>query len=192
MRATIVVLAASLPILAGCGGAETRTEPGEASRDVAEDPGRPLPSPLPEIAARVNGEDIPFFRLLPLARAELQALPDEEQEARMPEVVRRALSTYVDRELLFQEATRRGVTADKRTLNWAYDQARAQHPEDWGRFLAEQGMDEKSFRTELRVQHTVAALLEAVAREAPREEQEQAGRALLERLRAEARIETFL
>ena len=192
MRATIIVLAVALPMLAGCSGTETRTEPEGSPREVAEDPGRPLPSPLPDVAARVNGEDIPFFRLLPLARAGLQALPDEEQEARMPEVVRGALSDYIDRELLFQEATRRGVTADKRTLDWAYDQARAEHPEDWGRFLAEQGMDEKAFRTELRVQHTVAALLEAVAREAPREEQDRAGRALLERLRAEARIETFL
>ena len=42
-------------------------------------------------------------------------------------------------------------------------------------------MDEKSFRTELRVQQTVAALLE----------QEESA-PLLERLRAEARIETFL
>ena len=197
------VLLASLPLLAGCGGAQDGPEPAASPPTVAaaEDPSRPLPSPLPEIAARVNGESIPFFRILPLAQVELEAIPQGEQEARMPEAVRRALDRYIDRELLFQEAIRRNVSVDQRALDWAYDQARAAHPGDeaWNLFLAERGMDEKSFRAELRVQHTVSALLEQkaqevgeVAVEAGESRQAAAARPLLERLRAEARIETFI
>lgn len=203
MRTATVFLLSALPLFAACGGRESGPDPEASPSDTAarEDPARPLPSPVPEIAARVNGQSIPFFRILPLAQAELDAMPESEREARMPEAVRRALDRYIDRELLFQEATSRGVSVDKRALDWAYDQARAEFPgdEDWARLLAERGMDEKAFRAELRVQQTVSALLEEETRaraeqvaETVESRQAEAAVALLERLRAEARIETFL
>jgi hypothetical protein len=203
MKTLSAFVLALLPLLTGCGGAPSGPEPAATppTAAAAQDPARPLPSPLPEIAARVNGESIPFFRILPLAQVELEAIPQSEQEARMPEAVRRALDRYIDRELLFQEAIRRDVSVDQRALDWAYDQARAAHPGDepWALFLGERGMDEKSFRAELRVQHTVSALLEQKAQEggeaavdAGESPQAAAARPLLERLRAEARIESFI
>lgn len=184
MRAFLLSLALGT-LLGACAAPEPAPEPSAAGSPAAasQDLNRPLPSPLPEIAARVNGEPIPLHRILPMARNQLRAMPEEEQEQRRPEALRRALEQYVDRELLFQEAIARNVVVDQRAVDWAYDRARSAVPdeEEWARSLAEQGMDENSFRTELRVQQTVAALLE---------EEEMVP--LLERLRAQARIETFL
>jgi hypothetical protein len=184
MRTILLPLALGT-LLGGCAAPDPGPEPTAAPSSAAAslDPNRPLPSPLPEIAARVNGEPIPLHRILPMARNELRAMPEDEQEQRRPEAVRRALEQYVDRELLFQEAISRNVVVDQRAVDWAYDRARSTVPDEdeWVRSLAEQGMDENSFRTELRVQQTVAALLE----------QEEVA-PLLERLRARARIETFL
>jgi hypothetical protein len=86
-------------------------------------------------------------------------------------------------------------------VDWSYDQMRREHADDkaWAEFLAGQGMDPGTFRTELRLRHTVAALLDQEeAREAargdagPRRTREELEAALLDRLRAKARIQLFL
>jgi hypothetical protein len=125
------------------------------------DPARPLPSPMPEVVARVNGQPVGLSRILALAQARLLEMPESEREARTPEALRQALDLYIERELLLQEALARGVEADTRVVQWAYDQARREHTGEtsWTEFLATLGLDEPSFKSELRTQHTVAALL---------------------------------
>ncbi len=154
---------------------------------------RPLPSPVPDVVARVNGQAIHLAQLVPLAKAELARLPHAEPEGRKAEAVRRALQKYVERELLVQEALARGVTADTQKVDWAYDQMRREHADDagWALFLAGQGMDPQSFRAELRLQQTVTALLERDS-QARGVSPDEARAALLETLRAKARIELFL
>lgn len=230
-----VVVAALGVLLAGCSrpGGQAASAPPSPS-PAAGDPSRPLPSPVPSLVARVNGQPIYLAQIVPMAKAELDRMPPAERTYRRPEALRRSLRQYVERELLFQEAMARGVQADARQVDWAHDQARREHAGEraWEDFLAGLGMDEKSFRTELRVQQTVAALLEQEvgrvevpeaesraeydanpaaftgaegapppAYEAVRGRIEQAIRErkrgavaedLLKRLRARARIETFL
>jgi peptidyl-prolyl cis-trans isomerase C len=151
---------------------------------------RPLPSPIPEVVARVNGQPVRIQQILPMAKAEFDALPAEEQQRQKPEVLRHALEKYVARELLLQEALARGVQADSGQVDWAYDQMRRDHPgeQEWADFLARQGMDPQSLRAELRARFTVEALLAQEAGLRPGEAQG----ALLDRLRAKARIELFL
>jgi hypothetical protein len=158
-RALVVVLGLAL---AACSGAPS---PSPASTD----PARPLPSPMPEIVARVNGHPIRIGQILPIARSELEKVPGPDRDRRKPEIVRAALGQYVDRELLLQEALARGLQADTRQVDWAYDQMRQAHPDEkaWTAFLAEQGMDAPSFKAELRVQHTVGALVEQEVRSFP-------------------------
>ncbi len=173
-----------------------------AAPSSAADPGRPLPSPVPEVVARVNGQPIRIQQILPMAKAELDRVSVAERGRKTPEVLRHALQRYVDRELLVQEALARGVEADSRDVDWAYDQMRREHPDDkdWEEFLAGQGMDLRTFRTELRTRQTVAALLDQEeAREAARGDavasprtREELEAALLARLRAKARIELLL
>ena len=188
-RAAVTALALSL---AAC----SRSPGGPAASASPAAPDRPLPSPVPEIVARVNGQPIRIHQILPMAKAELDRVSVADRERRKPEVLRHALQRYVDRELLLQEALARGVTADARQVDWAYDQMRREHADEkaWEEFLAEQGLDPQSLRAELRSQHTVAALLEQEARDSPVPGTTPGAvqDALLARLRARARIELLL
>ncbi len=182
----------TLALLAVFAGACSRgAAPGPSpAPPAAVDGVRPLPSPIPEVVARVNGQSVRIHQILPLAKAEFDALPPEEQQRQKPEVLRHALERYVERELLLQEALARGVQADSAQVDWAYDQMRRDHPgeQEWTDFLARQGMDAQSLRAELRTRYTVEALLEQEASLRPNEPKG----ALVERLRAKARIELFL
>lgn len=195
-RAVLTTLALTL---AACSRPAVSPSPSPAAADL----GRPLPSPVPEVVARVNGQPIRIQQILPMAKAELDQVPDADRERKKPEVLRRALQRYVDRELLVQEALARGVEADDRQVDWAYDQMRREHADEkaWEELLAGQGMSPQSVRTELRSQHLVAALLEQEMRQAVGGEVEEERRqeklgevqaALLARLRAKARIELLL
>jgi hypothetical protein len=159
----------------------------------AEDPGRPLPSPVPEIVARVNGQPVRLQQILPMAKVLLDRLEATERNSRAPEMLRTALGQYVDRELLLQEALARGIQVDARAVDWAYDQMRREHlaEQAWNRFLARQGMDPRSLRTELRARQMVATLLEQEAA-GGQGGPEEVKAALLARLRARARIELLL
>lgn len=185
MRAKAAALAL-LCLLSACSDPGGRPAGGAARAE--RDPSRALPSPLPEIVARVNGQPVRLHQILPLARAELDRVSVAEREARRPEALRRALDTYVGRELLLQEAIARGVQADARAVEWTYDQMRREHRDDaaWEAFLAGQGLDARAFKAELRAKMTVAALLE---------QERAAGRdpdALAPTLRAKARVELLL
>jgi hypothetical protein len=166
---------------------------------VAEDFSRPLPSPLPDIVARVNGQAIYLAQVLPLAKAELDRGSVFERKEQTPLVLRRAVREYVERELLFQEALARGVQADTPTVQRAYDQLRREHPDEaeWAEFLAGMGLDARRMKEELRAQHTVLALLDAeigeVADAAERSrKREEARQRLVERLRARASIDILI
>lgn len=155
---------ALVPLLLLLGSCSDAPAPDAASSQPGAptpDPARPLPLPLPDIVARVNGQDIRIRQILPLAKAALDKVSVAERDKRKPAVVRGALDSYVTRELLLQEALARGIASDTRDVEQSYDQMRAEHPGDaeWAQFLSEQGMDPQSFKAELRVQHTVAALM---------------------------------
>lgn len=152
---------ALLLLLASCTGAPAPDAASSAPGAPVPDPARPLPLPLPDVVARVNGQEIRIRQILPLAKAALDKVSVPDREKRKPEAVRQALDSYVTRELLLQEALARGISADTRDVEQNYDQLRADHKGDaeWEAFLSQQGMDPQSFKSELRVQHTVAALL---------------------------------
>jgi parvulin-like peptidyl-prolyl isomerase len=153
----------------GCSRSEGPSAPPTVAPPSA-DPGAPsaidrvtpLPSPLPEIVARVNGQAIRMVQVLGLARKALEGSKEREKDT--PGAVRQAMQQYIVRELLFQEAMSRGVSADTKQVEAAYDKVRAGF-KDEARFaasLADQGLDPQSYKQELRVQETVNALLAAV------------------------------
>jgi hypothetical protein len=197
MRITTLLLVSGLCLVGACSGPE-RDQGPSAEATPAEDPSRPLPSPFPDVVARINGQPIRFAQIVPLAREALSHLSNEEQEAGRPAAVRQALQRYIDRELLFQEAQARGLSVDERRLEWTYDQTRQEYPDDqeWEALLAEEGMDPQALRAEIRVQHMVGALLDDEAARAGigdgKEERERLADELARRLRARARIEIFI
>jgi peptidyl-prolyl cis-trans isomerase C len=109
--------------------------------------------------ARVNGEAIRIHQVLALAKKALKDSKDRDKD--MPGAVRQAMQQYIERELLFQEAMARGVSADTKRVETAYDQVRAgfKDEERFKESLADQGLDPQSYKQELRVQETVNALL---------------------------------
>ena len=155
-RASLVLLL----LLAACSGAKS-PEASSVAASATPDPARPLPLRLPDVVARVNGQEIGIRQILPLAKSMLDRVSVPEREKRKPQALRQALEDFVDRELLLQEALARGISADTRAVERSYDQLRREHPDeaDWSHFLSEQGMDPQSFKAELRVQHTVSALV---------------------------------
>jgi peptidyl-prolyl cis-trans isomerase C len=135
----------------------------------------PLPNPLPRVAARVNGQPVPSSNVKFVAQLDLYpvgSLPPEEK----PFAYRRALRQFIVRELLFQEAMARNLAADERAIEQAYNEARVKYKDDkdWEAHLSGQGMDPQNFRTELRIDHTVRALLQAEAQQIPQPTDEDA------------------
>ncbi len=160
---------ASLGCSRGAGPAATASAVAQPATDAGAPPEidrvTPLPSPLPDIVARVNGQTVRIQQVLGLAK---KALKDsKEREKDTPGAMRQAMHQYIVRELLFQEAMARGVSADTRQVEVVYDQVRAGF-KDEQRFkesLAEQGLDPQGYKQELRVQETVNALLAKVGAE---------------------------
>jgi parvulin-like peptidyl-prolyl isomerase len=126
----------------------------------------PLPDPLPEIAARVNGHPIPTRNVRIIAEGESNTglVADE-----LPRAYRLALRQLVTRELLFQEALARRLEPDSAEIEKAYNEARVQHKDEaaWAAFLAQKTMDDQSFKAELRVRFTVEALIAQATAEMP-------------------------
>jgi hypothetical protein len=155
-------LALTVLAAAACSHPDSRAGAGATP---AADPARPLPSPLPEIVARVDGRAILLQQVLPLAKTMLERVPQQERDKKLPEVLRSSVEKYVERELLLGEALRQGVSARSEDVEWAYDQMRREHPDEaaWGAFLQKLGTDPQSLRAELRIQRTVAALIDREA-----------------------------
>jgi parvulin-like peptidyl-prolyl isomerase len=122
----------------------------------------PLPDPLPKVAATVNGQPVPIHSVKILAE---QALRSGSVPAdRRAFAYRKSLNQFIVRELLFQEAIAEGLSADEKKLDETEVAQRSQFKDDaaWKKALASQGMDEQTFKTELRLQHTVNALVSKV------------------------------
>ena len=116
---------------------------------------RPLPQPLPDVAARVNGRAIPTKTIAALVEPAFQsgnAPPD-----RRPAAYRQALDQLVMRELVTEEAQARRLAPDEKAVERDYQQARNQFKteQEWTRFLSSSGFDAASFRTELRTRNLV-------------------------------------
>jgi hypothetical protein len=210
---SVWILALAL-LLGGCPAPGPLPSPGQSPSEKPPNPGAtpltptptpppsadaPLPSPLPEVVARLDGEPIYLVQIVPMTREKLDRVIDPDKQK--PTLMRAALREYIDRELLLKEALARGVQADSRIVQRLYDQARADYPDEarWKEDLLQKGFDPQSFRTEIRVEQTVALFLaqqsgtaDEPATEESRTKRAAAARALLQELRAKSRIETYL
>lgn len=163
-RLGMMVALGALGAACSRGGApQASPAPGAASAEPGSPPAidrvTPLPSPLPEVVARVNGQPIYLLHIVALARESLEDSKDREKDK--PGALRHALHQYVVRELLLQEAQARKITADSRRLDETYNDLRVKYRDDkdWAEFLVQQGHTPQSFREDLRVQQTVQALV---------------------------------
>lgn len=176
MRAARSLTAVALALAWACSGKEGQAPPGPkgpAAGAASASPGAsglhpsidrttPLPSPLPEVVARVNGHAVPL-KYVEIIAKRLLAGGDPNKDG--PYAYRQATQQLIVRELLVEEAVSRKINPDPQKIEQAYNEARISYQEDaaWVAFLAKQGMTEEGFRSELRTQHTVQALLDQEA-----------------------------
>lgn len=107
----------------------------------------------------MNGHELPTrtVAVYALGLMRRKQLGDDKR----PEAMRESLERLIDREILLQEALRRGLSADEGSINAAYDQARVNHrgETEWNAFLSDQGTNEIDYRNELRAQKTIETLV---------------------------------
>jgi peptidyl-prolyl cis-trans isomerase C len=122
----------------------------------------PLPNPLPAVAARVNGREIPTTQVVLIAEPALRSGAMKGK----PFAYRQTLQQLVIRELLLDEAVARGIQADTKAIDQAYDETRVRYKDDeaWREALQHQGFTPESYRAELRSKHTANQLLTQEAR----------------------------
>jgi peptidyl-prolyl cis-trans isomerase C len=132
----------------------------EGSPTTAAD--KPLPDPLPPVAARVNGQDVPTVRVK--MYAESAVVKNHIATKDKPGLYRQIVQQFITRELLFQEALARKLEADTRQIESTENEARAKYKteKDWVDYLGSQGMTPEYYKAELRSQFTVNALAEQV------------------------------
>jgi peptidyl-prolyl cis-trans isomerase C len=115
------------------------------------------------VVARVNGRPISLRSVIAVAERAVT----EGEDRRV--AYRRAADHAVVRELLLQEALARGLQADDRAVQRAYDEARVNYKDDkaWAELLAGAGLDPHTYNAELRIKFTVEALRAQEADKAP-------------------------
>lgn len=157
---------------AACSGPRPAQEAVSATPSPTPDPNRPLADPLPAIAARVNGQPVAIAGVHKLARKPANS------HGKIALAYRQALEELIDRELLFQEALARRLSADDAAVERDYDEARVGHPSDaeWAEFLKGQFLDPQAFRAEVRARYTIQALVRQEAEKVPPVSDEEAQR----------------
>lgn len=143
----------------------TAAQASPAAAPVEVDTKTPLKDPLPMVAARVNGRNIPTSQVVVVAES---ALRDGAVKDKIL-AYRQTLNQLVVRELLLEEAVRRGLAADNAAVERAYNEARVAYKDDaeWKDALKKQGFTPEGFREELRSRQTVSLLLSQEAQKVP-------------------------
>jgi peptidyl-prolyl cis-trans isomerase C len=126
-------------------------------------PPKPVPAQLPDVVARVNGEDVKkadFERMIKTmeAQAKQQIPPD-----RRDEILRGALDRLVIYTLLSQESAKRGIKVADTEIDQKIDGLRKQfpNPEAFSKALADRGMTLESLKHDARADLSVNKLMDA-------------------------------
>jgi peptidyl-prolyl cis-trans isomerase C len=165
-RKSLVLLALAL---LGCARRESPAPAAQASptkpKPFEVDTTTPLKEPLPMVAAKVNGRDIPTTQVVVAAEGALRSGVMTDKVA----AYRHTLNQLVVRELLLAEALRRGLTADTAAVERAYNEARVAYKDDadWAAALKREAVTPQAFREELRAKQVVNLLLSKEAELVP-------------------------
>ena len=154
------------PFAAGC---KKYSVAAEQSQAAAAQPAKPVPEALPDVIARVNGEEVTKKDLEKvIAQMETNAggpVPADKRN----EVYRGAIDRLVDMRLLAQEVKARGLTPDAQQLDTEMKNIRGRFPseEEFNKALAAQNMTAEKLKTELGTQTGVRKMMEAEAQSVP-------------------------
>jgi peptidyl-prolyl cis-trans isomerase C len=140
----------------GMNGAQATS--GEAAK---QEPSKPMPAELPDVLARVNGEDVKksdFDMLIRNIELSQGPIPAERRD----EVLRAALNQLVEYTLLQQEAKNRNVTVSDAEVNERIQAMQGQFPteEAFKRALEARSMSIDRLRDDARVDMVISRLVE--------------------------------
>jgi peptidyl-prolyl cis-trans isomerase C len=151
------VTPATPPVAQGQGSG---TPPGAPA---APTPPKPVPAQLPEVVARVNGEDVKkadFERMIKTMEGRAgQPIPPDRRD----EILRGALDQLITYTLLSQESKTRGVKIEPAEIDAKMAQLKAQFPtqEAFEKALKDRGMTVESLRKDAQVDLSVTKLMDA-------------------------------
>ena len=126
-------------------------------------PPKPVPQQLPDVLARVNGEEVKkadFDRMVKTIEARAgQPIPAERRD----EILRGALDQLITYTLLSQESRNRGVKIDSAEIEAKMGQLKSQFPtqEAFDKALKDRGMTAESLRKDAQVDLSVTKLMDA-------------------------------
>jgi peptidyl-prolyl cis-trans isomerase C len=135
-------------------------QPGQPATPPA--PPKPVPAQLPDVVARVNGENVTkadFERMLKTIESRAgQPIPADRRD----EIVRGALDQLITYTLLAQESKTRGIKIDDTEIEAKMAELKKQFPtqEAFDKALKERGMTLDSLRHDARVDLSVNKLME--------------------------------
>ena len=133
-------------------------QPGQPTQPV-----KPVPTVLPNVVARVNGEDVKkadFERMIHTIEGRAgQPIPADHRD----EVLRGALDQLVVYTLLSQESKTRGIKVDDAEVNQKVQELRGQFPTEdaFNKALKDRGMTADSLRHDAQVDLSVTKLMDA-------------------------------
>src|SRR5207237_3390398 len=134
-----------------------------SGQPVPATPAKPVPAQLPEVVARVNGEDVKkadFERMIhTLEQRAGQQIPAERRN----EILRGALDQLVVYTLLSQESRNRGIKVEETEIDQKVGQLRAKFPnqEAFAKALTERGMTMDRLKHDARVDISVTTQIDA-------------------------------
>lgn len=173
MKSTLFPIAlAALVAVSACrkapdaqsGAAQTAATPaGSGQPGQPPAPPKPVPQQLPDVLARVNGEEVKkadFDRMVKTIESRAgQPIPPERRD----EILRGALDQLITYTLLSQESRNRGVKVETAEIDAKMGQLKSQFPsqEAFDKALKDRGMTAESLRKDAQVDLSVTKLMDA-------------------------------
>ena len=143
--------------------------PGQATPPPVGEPIKPVPEQLPEVLARVNGENVTksdFDKLITqMEMSAGQPVPKERRD----EIYRSALDQLVTYTLLSQEIKARGIKADDKEVEQQMQQIRGQFKteEEFTKALAGRGMTPERLRSDMSKEAGIKTMMDAEVASVP-------------------------
>jgi peptidyl-prolyl cis-trans isomerase C len=147
---------------AGCRkGPESQAGAQSAAVPAAPGPPKPMPAQLPEVLARINGEEvkkIDFDMIVRNFELGEGPVPQDKRD----EVLRNLLDQLITHKLLQREAAARNIAATDEEVEARMKDARAQFPtpDAFNKALAARNMSEERLRADMRVEIAIKKLID--------------------------------
>lgn len=158
-----------IPSVGGCRkpAADDKTPAKTAQSETASaakpEPVKPVPEQLPDVLARVNGENVTKAEFDTLLKQMEMSAGQPVPKERRDEICRRAIDQLVTYTLLGQEIKARGIKPDEKRIEDQMKQVRGQFKteQEFTKALAGRGLTPEKLRADMTKEAGITAMMEA-------------------------------